>query len=132
MRRRISRGIVTWLVVVAFVNATIFSLPLVGLAGCDDRGTTASVGACYTPPANFTVCAGEGMTACMAASHVHIEPDWPLDCKDKDDYNCNKPNANCWRYILCNWDEDNEKCVEATGTDSWKLAIKPTEVECNP
>jgi hypothetical protein len=100
------------------------------LAGCDHRGASGSTGACYVPQEGEAPCASsQTQDLCNTINHVEVKEDFPLECVALQNYNCNQPLADCWRFVSCIW--EHGRCRIDQGTSNWTQEKKRISKRCS-
>jgi len=131
------RGVVTWIVLVALVNAAILSMPMLGWAGCDDEAPSGSMEACHVPAAGETTCSGfaDNETDCNSPTNgfvLEVKEDFPVSCiEEVEGKNCNRPLKDCWRPTNCMWNDAAGECgVDPDSNESWNQKKKRIPSDC--
>src|SRR5438128_2644593 len=100
--------------------------------GCDGIGASASVGACTNGKSKCTDAATQ--FGCTVSGGVKYEwkENFPLSCTDQDFFNCDQPNAKCYRTTGCKWDANaTPPCfVDDTAIGAWVQLPMRTSTAC--
>ena len=113
----------------AVVLALGFASGHLAMSACDNKGPSASVGACHE---GVSVCDGlttQGTCVLTQLDVFVINQDFPTSCVDKDHFNCNTPLAVCYRKTQCIWSAD--KCIpDPNNNYAWTSKAKRVAEQC--
>lgn len=109
----------------------LVAMPWTSVA-CDNKTASESVGACYEPEGTQLICDGQGSTTCSSQAHLPIEvnEDFPTDCVQADNSNCNQPLVNCYQPVTCEWVDGQCQTKAGSGTGAWVTKKKRTGASC--
>jgi len=107
--------------------------------GCDNKAPSASVGSCLGEYVDCASFQNENDCNYNYQQYVkgyydnitdvrEVKQDFPTSCVDSAGKNCNEPLSNCWRRVICIW--ENGKCNFYHEWNGWVAEKKRTECTC--